>query len=124
MRYAIYCGRRAAAWRSAVVLAVLGLTIACRRDDPVSTAPRVVMPSGPLISIAGATVTGLPFVGVAINDAGQVAGTQNPTNPQLGLTRAMLYSGATLLYDTQPGAAQDAPVTTKIEGGNIRILRG
>jgi hypothetical protein len=30
-------------------------------------------------------------------------------------------SGATLLYDTQPGAAQDAPVTTRTEGGNIRI---
>jgi hypothetical protein len=33
-------------------------------------------------------------------------------------------SGATLLYDTQPGAAQDAPVTTSIEGGNIRIRAG
>ena len=30
-------------------------------------------------------------------------------------------TGATLLYDTQPGAAQDAPVTTPNEGGNIRI---
>jgi probable HAF family extracellular repeat protein len=92
MRYIIYCGRRAGAWRSAVLLAVLGLTIACRRDDPPPTAPRAVAPSGPLVAIAGANVTGLPFVGVAINDAGQVAGTQNPTNPQLGQTRAMLYT--------------------------------
>ena len=30
-------------------------------------------------------------------------------------------SGATVLYDTQPGAAQDAPVTTRTDGGNIRI---
>ena len=30
-------------------------------------------------------------------------------------------SGTTLLFDTQPGTAQDAPVTTTIEGGNIRI---
>jgi len=29
-------------------------------------------------------------------------------------------SGA-LVYDTQPGAAQDAPVTQRIEGGNIQI---
>ena len=25
--------------------------------------------------------------------------------------------------DTQPGAAQDAPVTTEIDGGNIQIHR-
>jgi probable HAF family extracellular repeat protein len=30
-------------------------------------------------------------------------------------------SGTTVLYDTQPGAAQDASVTTPIDGGNIRI---
>ena len=29
--------------------------------------------------------------------------------------------GTSLLFDTQPGAAQDAPVTTAIEGGNIRV---
>jgi len=33
-------------------------------------------------------------------------------------------SGATLLYDTQPGAAQDAPVTTPTDGGTIQIRRG
>jgi len=33
-------------------------------------------------------------------------------------------SGATPLYDTQPGAPQDAPVTTPIDGGNIQIRRG
>jgi hypothetical protein len=33
-------------------------------------------------------------------------------------------SGATVLYDTQPGAAQDAPVTTPLGGGNIRIRTG
>ena len=33
-------------------------------------------------------------------------------------------SGATLLYDTQPGAAQDAPVTAPTDGGNIRIGSG
>jgi hypothetical protein len=30
-------------------------------------------------------------------------------------------SGTTVLFDTQPGAAQDAPVTTVIDGGNIKI---
>jgi probable HAF family extracellular repeat protein len=53
----------------------------------------VAAPSAPLVSIAGANVTGLSFEGVAINDAGQVAGTQNPTqNPELGPSRAMLYT--------------------------------
>ena len=33
-------------------------------------------------------------------------------------------SGVTVLYDTQPGAAQDAEVTTPTEGGNIRIRAG
>jgi PKD repeat protein len=32
-------------------------------------------------------------------------------------------SGATLLYDSQPGALRDAPVTTAIEAGNIQIHR-
>jgi PKD repeat protein len=31
--------------------------------------------------------------------------------------------GTTILYDSQPGAAQDAPPTTTIDGGNIRIRR-
>ena len=92
MRYIIQRGRwPATAWRLVAPLAVLALTTACRYDDPPPTAPRVT-PSTPLASIAGATVTGLPFDGVAINDAGQVAGTQNPTNPQSGQTRAMLYT--------------------------------
>ena len=33
-------------------------------------------------------------------------------------------AGTSLLYDTQPGAAQDAPVTTQIEGGKVQIHRG
>jgi probable HAF family extracellular repeat protein len=33
-------------------------------------------------------------------------------------------SGARLLYDTQPGAPQDAPVTTPTDGGNIQVRRG
>ena len=32
-------------------------------------------------------------------------------------------SGARLLYDTQPGAPQDAPATTPIDGGNIQVRR-
>ena len=62
MRYIIQCGGwRATAWRSVVLLAVLGLTTACREDDPLPTGPRVSGPSGPLVSIAGASLTGLPF---------------------------------------------------------------
>ncbi|HEY5416140.1 MAG TPA: hypothetical protein VIK41_14985 [Gemmatimonadaceae bacterium] len=32
--------------------------------------------------------------------------------------------GVTLLYDTQSGAPQDAPVTTAVDGGNIRVMTG
>ena len=95
MRYLIHRGGPlATAWRPVVLLAVLGLTTACREDDPLPTGPRVSRPSGPLVSIAGASVTGLPFVGVAINDAGQVAGTQNPGVHPLDQppARAMLYT--------------------------------
>jgi probable HAF family extracellular repeat protein len=95
MRYIIHCGGRGAtAWHSAVLLAVLGLTTACREDDPLPTGPRLATPSGPLVAIEGADVTRLPFVGVAINDAGQVAGTQNPGERPEGSPppRAMLYT--------------------------------
>jgi hypothetical protein len=33
-------------------------------------------------------------------------------------------TGTSLLYDTQPGTAQDAPVTTPIDGGNVQVRRG
>jgi hypothetical protein len=33
-------------------------------------------------------------------------------------------AGTTVLYDTQPGAAQNAPVTKPTDGGNIRIRAG
>jgi len=102
MRYIIQSGgRRATAWRSAVLLAVLGLTTACREDDPLPTGPRVAMPSGPLVAIADANVTSLPFVGVAINDAGQVAGTQNQGERPEGSPppRAMLYTPGVRVQD-------------------------
>ena len=86
-------GRPAIPWHSLVLLAALALTTACQHDDPLPTAPRVAKPSAPLASIAGAIVTGLSFVGVAINDAGQVAGTLNPgQDPQVAPPRAMLYT--------------------------------
>jgi PKD repeat protein len=37
--------------------------------------------------------------------------------------RIELWRAGTLVFDTQPGAAQDAPVATGIEGGNIQIRR-
>jgi len=62
MRYLTHRGGPlATAWRPVVLLAVLGLTTACREDDPLPTGPRVSGPSGPLVSIAGASLTGLPF---------------------------------------------------------------
>jgi hypothetical protein len=30
-------------------------------------------------------------------------------------------NGTTVTFDSQPGAAQDAPVTTVIDGGNIKV---
>ena len=38
--------------------------------------------------------------------------------------RIELWQAGTLVFDSQPGAAQDAPVTTEIDGGNIRIRGG
>lgn len=95
MRETIHSGGWAVpAWRSVGLLAVLGLTTACREDGPLPTGPRVAPPSGPLVAIVGANVTDLPFVGVAVNDAGQVAGTQNPGERPEGAPppRAMLYT--------------------------------
>ncbi len=37
--------------------------------------------------------------------------------------RIEIWQAETLVFDTQPGSAQDAPVTTLIDGGNIRIHR-
>ena len=37
--------------------------------------------------------------------------------------RIEIWNAATTLLDTQPGAAQDAPVTTPVAGGNIEIHR-
>ena len=37
--------------------------------------------------------------------------------------RIELWQAGTLVFDTQPGTAQDAPVTTQIGGGSIRIHR-
>jgi probable HAF family extracellular repeat protein len=53
-----------------------------------------------------------------------VIGQGNGKNGSPDAIRVELWNGAgtTLLYDTQPGAAQDAPVTTATGGGNIRIV--
>ena len=64
-----------------MAFAALALASACNRDDPLPTAPQRVAPPAvrPLAAIVGASVTDLPFTGVAINDAGQVVGTlQSP----------------------------------------------
>jgi hypothetical protein len=48
---------------------------------------------------------------------GQVAGGADAV-------RVELWDAAgTVVYDSQPGAAQDAPVTQPIEGGSIQIHR-
>jgi len=82
-------GWRLSACRSLLTVAVLALTTACHPDDPLATAPRVPAAPAPHAAILGASVTGLPFTGVAINESGQVAGTLNPTS---GQGRAMLYT--------------------------------
>jgi len=48
---------------------------------------------------------------------GRLAGTHGIADA----FRIELWQGGRLVFDTQPGAAQDAPVTTEIDGGNIHI---
>jgi len=50
---------------------------------------------------------------------GRLAGTHGIADA----FRIELWQGGALVFDTQPGAAQDAPVTTEIDGGNIHIRR-
>ena len=79
MRYRMQDFRRAATAGRALVVAMLTLSVvpACNRDDPLPTSPLKTAPATPLPAILGADVTGLGFDGVAINEAGQVAGTLN-----------------------------------------------
>jgi len=59
-----------------VAVLTLALVTACNRDDPLPTSPLRTLPT-PLPAILGADITNLGFDGVAINAAGQVAGTLN-----------------------------------------------
>ena len=59
-----------------VAVLTLALVTACNRDDPLPTSPLRTLPT-PLPAILGADITNLGFDGVAINQAGQVAGTLN-----------------------------------------------
>ena len=76
-------GSRGSAQRATMALAALSLLTACTRDPPLPTHPRESA-SRPLAAIVGASVANLAFTAVAINDAGQVAGTQQ--------SRATLYT--------------------------------
>src|SRR6476659_2226376 len=78
MRYFVRHSRQGmTAGHVLTAFAVLALTSACNGDDPLPTTPRRVSASAPVRpAIAGASVTDLSFTGVAINDAGQVAGTR------------------------------------------------
>ena len=76
--------QRRVAIRVFVALTVVGLTTACREDDPWPTAPHVAAPPRSSAAILGASLSDLSFQAVAINDAGQVVGTQN--------LRALLYT--------------------------------
>ena len=52
-----------------------------------------------------------------------VDGTLAGTHGNADALRIELWQSGALVFDTQPGAAQDAPVTTEIDGGNIHIRR-
>src|SRR5215207_4920609 len=67
-------------------LTSLALTTACDEQDRLPTSPPRAVPSAPQPAILGATVAGVPFTVAAINDAGQVVGTQQSG----GTSRAML----------------------------------
>ena len=75
MRYLIRNSRRPAPGRALVVAAAtLAFAAACNQDDPLPTAPRTTTPAAPLAAILGASIVGVPFDAVAINNAGQVVG--------------------------------------------------
>jgi len=52
-----------------------------------------------------------------------VDGDRAGSDGSLDAFRIELWQRGALVFDTQPGAAQDAPVTTLLGGGNIRIHR-
>jgi hypothetical protein len=53
-----------------------------------------------------------------------VDGQMGAHNANADAVRVELWDATgALIYDSQPGAAQDAPVTQTIEGGNIQIHR-
>ena len=71
-----------------LTLTTLALTAACADEDILATRPSIAAPTAPLAAILGATTTGVPFVVAAINDLGQVAGTQQSG----GTSRAVLWA--------------------------------
>jgi probable HAF family extracellular repeat protein len=71
-----------------VSLTSLALTVACDEQDRLPTSPPKAMPVAPQPAILGATVAGVPFSVAAINDAGQVVGTQQSG----GTSRALLWT--------------------------------
>ena len=76
MRYLIGKSRRRASRRALVIAGVtLAVASACNSDDVIPTAPRTTVPSAPHAAILGAAGVWLPFDPVAINNAGQVAGS-------------------------------------------------
>ena len=50
-----------------------------------------------------------------------VEGNPGGRGGSAGAVRIVLWRSAAVVFDTQPGAAPDAPVTTEVQGGNIRI---
>ena len=69
-----------------VSLTSLALAVACDEQDRLPTSPPKAIPIAPQPAILGANVADVPFSVAAINDAGQVVGTQQSG----GTSRAML----------------------------------
>ncbi len=88
MQYRIRQSRRPAAVLRVLVVSLtsLALATACDEQDRLPTGPPKAIPGAPQPAILGASVAGVPFSVAAINDAGQVVGTQQSG----GTSRAML----------------------------------
>src|SRR4051812_48572986 len=78
-----------------VTLTTLALTWACTDEGVLATRPSITAPTAPHAAILGATVTGVPMDVAAINESGQVAGTQQAG----GISRAVLLTPGSGIQD-------------------------
>ena len=86
-----------------------------------STAIEVVVIAGNRVQFWGTGTLNGASVSFRITAVdGQLAGNDGNADA----FRIEIWQAGALAFDTQPGAAQDAPVITTIQGGNVQIHQG